>query len=43
MHLTIATITPIIIAGINKIVNKPIPNGISIMKTIKPTIAPRIF
>lgn len=42
MHLTIATITPIIIAGINRIVNNPIPKGISMTKTTKPTIAPRI-
>lgn len=37
MHLTIATIIPIIIAGINK---SPIPRGINARITTKPIIAP---
>lgn len=42
MHLIIATIIPIIIAGINNIVIRPIPNGINIINTTNPTNAPRI-
>jgi len=36
------TIIPIIIAGINNIVTKPIPKGINIIKTTTPTNTPRI-
>ena len=39
MHLTIATIIPIIIAGIS---NNPIPRGINARITVKPIIDPRI-
>ena len=38
MHFTIATIIPIIIAGISK---SPIPRGINARITIKPIIAPK--
>ena len=39
MHLTIATITPIIIAGISR---NPIPKGISSIMRTKPITAPKI-
>ena len=39
MHLTIATIIPIIIAGIN---NRPIPSGINANISTKPITAPII-
>lgn len=38
MHLTIATIIPIIIAGISK---SPIPKGINARITTNPIIAPK--